>query len=490
MLLAVTIPAVAEFEEIQSRMTEFTLTNGMKFIVLERHQAPVVSCLIYAQVGSVDEPKGMSGLSHFIEHLAFKGTLTQGTTDYAQERLALAKEDRAFLALREERWKGSEVDAPKLKQLEEEFKAAQKEASRFVVPNGFFDPIRRAGGRWFSAAAGADNTAYYCSFPSNAIEVWFCVESDRFLSPVFRQFYQEREVIIEERRTMVENSPRGKLWDAFYAIAFRAHPYGTPILGHLSDLQDLSRPEAAAFFKIHYVPSNLIAVMVGDVVPQRAQQLAQAYFGRMPCAPKPEPLRTVEPPPDGERRVVLRLPAQRTIYVGYRRPGAGHPDDAVYEIICALLAEGSSSRLQRRLITETKVATDVRIVAKAPGHKYPRPLVFCVRTAPDHSNEEVEAVLEAELRRLQDEPVEQEELMGTKRRKHAGLMGELGNNFQAAGALAFAQGLTGDWRNFFRRFERLEAVTSEDIQRVARQTFDPKLRAVGVIEPVGPAKTK
>jgi len=228
------------FQEIQSRITDFTLPNGMTFIVLERHQAPVASFMTYADVGSAQEVVGITGLAHIFEHMAFKGTPTIGGNNYAEEKLALDRVDQAFDAFRAERSKGAKADPQKLKALEADFKAAQDGAGKFVVKNEYGDIIERAGGHGLNANTSWDNTHYFFSLPSNSEELWFYLESERFLHPVLREFYKEKDVVMEERRMSLESQPIGKLVDETIHISYKAHPYGVHVLGHMSDLENIT----------------------------------------------------------------------------------------------------------------------------------------------------------------------------------------------------------------------------------------------------------
>jgi predicted Zn-dependent peptidase len=477
--------AQQEFREIESRVTEFTLKNGMKFLVLERKKAPVASFVTYADVGSAQEVKGITGLAHLFEHMAFKGTDKIGTKDYARERVALEKVEQAYAALREEKRKGAKADPEKLKKLEEAFRQAQEEAGKYVASNEFGEAVERAGGRQLNATTAADRTMYFFSLPSNHMELWFWLESERFLNPVFREFYKERDVVMEERRLM-ESQPVGKLLEEFLAAAYKAHPYGEPVIGHMSDLENLTTADAVAFFRKYYIPSNLVAAVVGDVDPKRVRELAERYFGRIPGGPKPEPLRTVEPPQEAERRVTMWLRAQRMVLMGYHKPDINHPDDAVYDAISSLLSEGRSSRLYRGLVRDRKVATQVAGFPGLPGQKYPGLFIFFAMTAPGRTNQEVEKAIEEELERLIKEPVSKEELDGVKRRARASLLRQLDDNLGLAIQLSSMQALTGDWRNLFRQLDKINAVTPEDIQRVAKATFTRTNKTVAVIEPLEP----
>ena len=244
-----------------------------------------------------------------------------GTTNYAEEKLALDHVDQTFLALRAERDKGRNADPAKLKQLEADFKAAQEAAGKFVVSNEFGKAIDAAGGRGMNAGTSEDATQYFYSLPSNSIELWFYLESERFRDPVFREFYKERDVVMEERRMRTDSNPVGKLIEEFLTTAYKAHPYKEPTIGFPSDLNNFTRKDAIEFFQKYYQPSNLTSVIVGDVDPKEIKRLAEIYFGRIPSGPKPDPVRTVEPVQVAERRVTLRVNAQRCCHHGLSQAG-------------------------------------------------------------------------------------------------------------------------------------------------------------------------
>jgi predicted Zn-dependent peptidase len=454
--------AEQDFKDIEGRVTEFTLKNGMKFLVLERHQAPVASFF----------------------------TSTIGTKDYAKEKAALAEVDKTYSAWMAEKRKGAAADAPKLKALESAFRDAQEAAGKYVEKNEFGMAVERAGGRGLNASTAYDATRYFFSLPSNQAELWFFLESERFRDPVLREFYKERDVVMEERRMRTESQPIGRLLEEFLHAAYIAHPYGEPIVGHMSDLQNITRADARAFFEKYYTPANLTCVVAGDVDPKRMRALAETYFGRIPAAPKPEPIRTVEPPQNAQRRVKLELQSQRILVMGYHKPDINDPDAAVYDAIASLMSEGRSSRLYRSLVRDKKIAVQAAGFPGLPGLKYPGLFIFYSVPARGHTNEESEQVIAAELERLKTEPVRLEELDGVKRRARANLIRGLSDNTGLAMQLANWQVLTGDWRNLFRQIERINAVTPDDIQRVARKVFVNHNLTVGTIEPLETAQAK
>jgi len=482
--------AADDFKDIEGRVSEFTLKNGMKFLVLERHTAPVAAFFTYADVGSVQEVKGITGLAHIFEHMAFKGTRTIGTKDYAKEKVALEQVDQAFASLDAERLKGGKADPQKVKALETAFKAAQEAAGKFVEKNEFGEAIERAGGRGLNATTAWDSTRYFFSLPSNEAELWFYLESERFRDPVLREFYKEKDVVMEERRLRTESQPIGKLLEEFLHEAYIAHPYGEPVVGYMSDLQSITRADAEAFFKKNYGPSDLTCVVVGDVIPKQAREMAERYFGRISGGPKPAPLRTVEPPQSAERRVTLELESQRILLTGYHKPDINSPDNAVYDAISSLMSQGRSSRLYRSLVRDKKIAVQAAGIPGLPGSKYPGLFIFFSVPAQGHTNAESEKAIEEEIERLKKEPVTKEELDGVKRRARAGLIHGLGDNTSLALQLANWQVLTGDWRNLFRQLDKINAVTPEDIMRVSKAVFIKSNRTVGTIEPLETAKAK
>ena len=470
---------LAEFEK---RMTEFTLDNGLKFLVLERHEAPVISFHIYADVGAVDEVKGITGLAHLFEHMAFKGTKTVGTKDYEAEARAMAKIDELFLALKTERRKGEQADKVRLEQLQNQFKEAQEQAQEYLVHDEYEEAFSREGSSGFNAGTGQDVTQYIVSLPSNKIELWMSMESDRFLNPVLREFYKEKDVVMEERRLGTESQPVGRLLEEFLAIAYKAHPYGEPIVGHMSDLETLTRSEAEAFFKKYYLPSNLTVAIVGDVNPQEVRELAEEYFSRIPSGPKPDPVETVEPPQLGQRRVIMQDPAQPFVLIGYHKPSINHSDNAVFDAITEIVGIGRTSRLYKSLVKEKKIAVAASGFPGMPGNKYPSLFLFYAVPARGRTNQECEEAIYAEIDKLKTEPVLPEELEKAKTRSRASLIRQLASNSGLASQLTFYEVITGDWRNLFKQLDDIDRVTAEDIQRVAKKYFTTKNQTVGIID--------
>ena len=460
-------------------VTRFDLPNGMTFLVVPRHDAPVVSFFTYADVGSVDEPAGESGVAHMFEHMVFKGTTSLGTTNLAAELAAMRREDAAYGSLRSARLAGDpEVQ---LAPLAAAFGAARDSAKAFVDDAAFDRLLGLNGAEGVNAFTSADQTGYFYSLPANKAELWFATESDRFARPVLREFYQERDVVVEERRQRTDSSPTGRLFEDFLTTAFKAHPYGRPTIGYESDLQALSRTEAQAFFDAHYGVSNLTVAIVGDVDPAEVERLAAVYFGPIAATPRPERVPTVEPEQLGERRVTLVDRAQPFVVVGFHRPAGTSPADPVFSVLADLLDAGRTSRFYASLV-ETRRAVGTGVVEAYPGEKYPSLFVAYAVPAPGVPPDSVEADLLAVLDRVAAEGVTEAEVARARTRARAGLVAGLESNSGLAAALASAEVLGGGWRSLFRDIDALDAVTPADVQRVAGQTFRASNRTVATLK--------
>jgi predicted Zn-dependent peptidase len=439
--------------------------------------------------GSVQDPLGQTGLAHMFEHMAFKGTDKIGTKDYAAEKVALERVEQTYAAYIAERDKPVGRDEKKLKDLEKAWKDAVAEADKYVKPNEFPQIVEINGGEDLNANTSDDETNYFYSFPENRLELWAYLESERFLHPVMREFYKERNVVIEERRMRVDSNPIGRLLEQFTTAAFQAHEYHRPTIGWMSDLNSFSATDAKKFFDEYYIPSNMVVTVVGDVKASETMPIIEKYFGRIPSRPRPDERTTTEPPQNAERRVVLQDMSQPLYLEGYHRPDYRSPDDAVYDAIADLMSNGRTSRLYRALVRDKKIAADSAGFTGLPGNKYPHLFAFYAFPLPGHKPEEMADAIHVEIEKLKSEDISDEELKMIKTRAKANLIRSLGSNEGLANNLALYQARYDDWRELFRSVDRIDKVTKADIRRVANQTFVPTNRTVGIIEtkPAAPA---
>ena len=482
--LLASLAAAQDVASFEKRITVKKLPNGLTILICERPEAPVFSFFTMVDAGSVQDPMGRTGLAHMFEHMAFKGTDTIGTKDYAAERPALEKVEAAYAAYIGERDKTVGRDEAKLKQLEKAWKDAIAEADQYVVPNQFGKIVEQSGGEDLNAFTDYDETAYHYSLPANRLELWAYLESERFLHPVMREFYKERNVVIEERRMRTDSNPTGRLLEQFGAAAFEAHPYHRPTIGWMSDLNTFSATDAKHFFDEYYVPANMVVAVAGDVKASQVMPILEKYFGRLPNSTKPDETTTAEPPQNSERKVVLKEQSQPLYLEGYHRPDYMSKDDAVYDAITDLMSEGRTSRLFRALVRDKKIAAFSAGFTGLPGIKYPHLFAFYAFPLPGHTTQEVADAIHAEIERLKKEDISDDELRMIKTRAKANLIRGLAENQGLATQLATYQTRYGDWRELFRSVDRIDKVTKADIRRVANETFNDTNRTVGVIETV------
>jgi predicted Zn-dependent peptidase len=476
---------IASFEK---RITVKKLPNGLTVVIMERPEAPVFSFYTHVNAGSAQEVQGITGLAHMFEHMAFKGTDKIGTTNYPAEKAALARVEETYAAYQQENEKEVGRDPKKVEQLGAAWKAAIEDANQYVIPNQFGEIVESQGGVGLNANTDLDETLYYYSFPQNRLELWAYLESERFVHPVMREFYKERDVVMEERRMRTDSSPQGRLLEQFLAAAFVAHPYGRPVVGWPSDLTAFSATDAEHFFKKYYVPANVTVAVVGDVKAATLMPIMEKYFGRIPAGPEPEPLRTKEPPQRALRQVVLHDKSQPLYIEGYHRPNFHDPDDAVFDVLSDLLSKGRTSRLYRSLVRDKQVALGAS-GGSYPGNKYPNLFYFFAVPSQGHTAEEMATSIHEEIEKLKMQDVSDEELQSIKTRAKADLIRGLGDNQGLASQLGEYQATYGDWRELFRQIERIDKVSKADIKRVANKTFTEDNRTVGLMETAKPKPT-
>jgi len=483
--LLAAVAAAQDVASFEKRITVKKLPNGLTLMICERPEAPVFSFFTLVDAGSVQDPMGATGLAHMFEHMAFKGTDKIGTKDYAAEKPALAKVETAYAAYIAERDKSVGRDDATLKQLEKAWKDAIAEADKFVVGNEFGKIVEQNGGEDMNAFTSFDETGYHYSLPENRLELWAYLESERFLHPVLREFYKERNVVIEERRMRTDSNPIGRLLEQFTEAAFVAHPYHRPTVGWISDLNSFSATDAQKFFDKYYVPSNMVVAVAGDVKAAQAMPILEKYFARLPTRPRPGEFTTTEPPQNSERKVVLIDKSQPLYIEGYHRPDYRSKDDAVFDAITDLLAEGRTSRLYRALVRDKKIAASSAGFTGWPAIKYPHLFAFYAFPLPGHTPQEVGDAIHAEIDRLKKEDISDDELKMIKTRSKANLIRGLADNGGLATQLATYQTRYGDWRELFRSVDRIDQVTKADIRRIANEIFTNTNRTIGIIQTGG-----
>jgi predicted Zn-dependent peptidase len=467
-------------EGLAEKVHEYTLKNGLKVLMVPRHTSPTVAAWIRFKVGSVDERSDERGLAHLLEHMLFKGTKTLGTTNYAAEKPILDKIEATAQLLMAEKLRGEKADQKVIAQLTKELATLEQQAEKYVVKEEFADIYARNGGTGYNAFTAKDGTTYIINLPSNKMELWAAIESDRMQNAVLREFYTEMNVVKEERRRSYDAEPEGKLWETFVADAFNAHPYGQPTIGWMSDIENLTRTKAERFLHKYYAPNNAIMAIVGDIDPKKTIALIEKYFGKIPPGTPVPPVAVQEPQQAGEKRTEVIGDAEPELMIGFHKPTLPAPDDYVFDVIDMLLTNGRTSRLYQKLVVEKQIASAVSSFT-APGTRYPNLFIIGVTPRAPHTVAELESAVYEELDRLKTVPMTQPELQQILNQLEYEESRQMTSNGGLARNLTEYEAVAGTWRYMIEHRHKVAAVAPADVMRVAQQYFTRDNRNVGFI---------
>lgn len=417
------------------RVVEHTLANGMQVLLLKEPRAPLVTHQVWYRVGSRNEELGKTGLSHLTEHLMFKGTQKYG-------------------------------------------------------PKEFSRTVQRSGGS-DNAFTSRDYTAYFQNGPAKELPRWMEMEADRMrnlkVSP--ESFATEQKVVLEERRLRTEDDPVSFLSEETWAAAYKAHPYQWPVIGWYHDIESLTHKDFLKYYQTYYQPNNATLVVVGDIDPQETLAQIEKIYGAIPKGQEAPKVTALEPKQYGERRVVVQREAQVPFLImAYHVPNWEHPDCYALELLSQVLSQGRSSRLYHRLVYKERLALDV-------GSDYnldsadPSAFVLYSQPLPKKTVSQLEAALEQEIKRLQTELVGDKELQKVKNQVTAGFYMSMDSLFYR-GMLLGKLATAARWTLVKDYIPRIQAVTAEDLQRVARQYLITTNRTVGVLSPLKTDKPK
>ncbi|HEX8634424.1 MAG TPA: pitrilysin family protein, partial [Pyrinomonadaceae bacterium] len=413
------------------------------------------------------------------------------TKDHAAHSKVLAEMDQVRAELRREEValiqkarlgeisdaKDPKNRSAKHQQLRARFEELTKQEKELMIKDEYDRIYTSAGGAGLNAGTSNDFTIYFLNVPANKVELWFWMESDRLANHVFREFYSERDVVHEERRLRTDSTPTGKFNELYDSMFWQSSPYGWPVVGWPSDLEGITREEALEYFAVNYAPNNLTACLVGDIDPARAVELAKQYFGRLPRGPRePEPVRTSEMPQLAEKRMVAYAETVPQVRVRYHTVAEGHPDDFALDILGSVLS-GRTGRLYKSLVLQQAIANSA--FASHDGRKYEGLFELSSVAKPGKTPEEVEQALYKEIERLQKELVDGKELQKVKNQYAANDFRGLQSNFGLMVQLLLRDNNRG-WETLNTDPARFQAVTAEDIRRVANTYFKPENRTIAI----------
>jgi len=460
---------------------EFTLPgNGMKVLIVERHNAPVVSTRIWFNVGSVDEPRGSTGMAHLLEHMLFKGTRTLGVTDYSKEKVYLAREDSIWALIDIEKAKASPAEAV-VDTLKAHYEQILGRHKKLIIKNELWDTYLNNGGTGLNASTSEDWTQFQVQLPSNRMELWASIESDRMQHPVFREYYSERDVVKEERRRSYETQPFGLMYLGLYDKAYTVFPYKILTIGLMEDLFKLKRSTLSAFFYHYYAPNRATAVIVGDVYPNQVMPLIKRYFGSIPRQPDPPAVKAIEPPQTELRKTTVVFDSKPAIMMAWHMGDINDADNAALNVLSDILAKGRTSRLHKTIIEEQQLASSIWC-SPDPG-KYPGLFVLSGTTQGDHTDAELETAALDIIKDIQVNGIKPGELKRVKKQTRMDYLSGLRTNSGLSFQLGYYATVGGDWKMAEEFPKQIEAVAAADVQRVAKKYLVDTNRTVVYLVP-------
>ncbi|MBI5969177.1 MAG: insulinase family protein [Deltaproteobacteria bacterium] len=415
---------------------EHRLANGLRVLVGEVHSLPLVSYQVHFAAGSRYERPGITGITHLFEHMMFKGTKELGPEEFSR--------------------------------------------------------IIQANGGTLNAFTTTDNTSYYENLPADKLELAVRLEADRLenLRLTQESLEPEREVVRSERKLRSVNSPFGLLIEQLFALAYEQHPYRWPVIGWDHDLRDLTLEDCREYYRTHYSPNNAVVVVVGDAVADEVFKMVEKYYSHMPSQPPPRLTIPMEKPQRGEKRAVFKKVSQvAAFFAAFHIPGITHPDLFPSQILCAVLSAGRSSRFFEKFEKPGK-AVEARAEMGYPPFFSMDPglLQIYAIVSPSISLETLEKEIWEEVETLRQQPISPEELLKVKKQVRSYFIQGLQTLFFKGLLAGLYQVRAGDFRLLYTIFSGYEAVTADDLLRVARKYLRPENRTIVTLQPVSPSE--
>jgi zinc protease len=424
-----------ETANLFDQVVEHKLTNGLKVLLLKESRAPIITVQVWYRVGSRNECLGKTGISHLNEHLMFKGTAKYGPKFFSREVQRVGGSDNAF--------------------------------------------------------TGRDYTAYFETGPKDQLKRWLEMEADRMkgVNVDEKNFQTEKQVVIEERRMRTEDDPGNFMLEAAMAATFQAHPYQWPVIGWLHDIESISLEDYQNYYHRFYQPNNCTLVVVGDIEPQEALKEIEATLGNLPAGPDPPKVTAKEPQQFGERRIEVRREAQfPNLLMNYHVPNWQDPDAYPLELLNRILSQGRSSRLYNELVYKQKLALEVGVDYNLDTTD---PYIFMLygQPMPDKTVAQLEAALNAEIKKMQTDLVSATELQKAKNQTAAAFYMALDSIFYR-GMLLGRTATVGNWTLLKEFIPKIQQVTAADVRQVAKKYLVPENRTVGLLVPIKTGKPK
>jgi len=488
---AFVLAAFAQAAGVTLDVKEYVLQNGMKILMIPKPGVPRVVCHIYFQVGSINERPGITGSAHVHEHLMFKGTEVMGVTDYGKDSAIDRKVDALMDRIYREKYWKADGDAAKIAGWQKEVGELAAAEKAFIIKDDLWTHYMKNGGTGLNASTSQETTGYYVTLPSNKVELQMLLESDRLMNARFREFYSEKDVIMEERR-LSENQPGYFFGEQVNAAFYAASPYHWDVIGWMDDLKKMTKQDLIDFHNRYYVPNNAVAIYVGEFDPAAIIAMAEKYFGRIPKGPDLEPIRTGEPPQYSEKRLTGEGPAATSLQMMFHTPPDGHADTAALSILASTLGSGGggrgggrggggggTGRLYKLLVRDKQMAVSASASSRPQWYVGSFQFSATPRVDKGVQPEDLEKEIWAEVEKVKKDGLTEEEIQKAKNKGEAAFIRGLASTSGLAGRVGRAD-LKRGWRSILTDLDDLKKVTNEDIKRVAAEYFvkDNSLTAI------------
>ncbi|MDB5105050.1 MAG: peptidase family [Fibrobacteres bacterium] len=452
------------------------LDNGLKVILFPDRQSPTIACRLFFVTGSVHENFENNGIAHLLEHMLFKGTKKVGVKDAAKDAEYVKQIDELMARMR----MLAPGDTAAASALRKKYDSLIAEERKLLIKYELWEAYEKAGGTGLNAFTSDLMTAYFVTLPKNKLDLYLWLESDRMQNAVLREFYSERDVVMEERRMRVEDSPTGRYWESLMGVFYEAHPFRLPTIGYPSNIRNLTREMADEHYRKYYKPNNAILVLAGDIDSPAAMESIRKYFGSIKRGSEFPPIVVEEPQQPGEKRMIIRKNAAKPrLDIMFHTPGFDHPDLYALDIVEGVLS-GKSGRLYKKLVKDLKIA-----LGASGGNgldKYTSNFSVSVDLDGDPKLDKVEKAVWDVLYDMGRKPITERELTRAKNQVAARTLRQLLDKEELATELAFWE-MRGGW-DYINKFpDRVQQVTAQQVQDVCKKYFYRKNSTTGVILP-------
>lgn len=472
---------------LEEAVVEKKLPNGITLLMINRGYAPTLAFEVSFSVGSADESYDTAGTAHLLEHMLFKGTDRIGTRNWDKEKPVLERIEVVGETL--DRLKRENPANPRIPDLEKELEELQRLHSEYVDPVPYSRLYKAQGGVGFNASTSRDRTAYYIQLPSEKLRLWAETETERLRNPVLREFYLERNNVIEERLMRYDSRGEGLLYERFNAVAYMAHPYRHPTIGWKTIIPFLSIKDVRSFYNRYYIPSRMTIAIVGKQDTRETFRIINETFGSLPAKPDPGRPLVKEVEQMGERRFSISFREKPQLIMGWHKPAAPHHDDYALDLAAELLGGSTTSWLHRTLVLESNKATEVVVWNGSPGARYDNQFVIFAAPAPGVALEDLEQAIYAEMEAFR-EAVTDEMVRDAKRKMTASFIFGMDSNKSLAHILSYYNAVLGDWRYASGYARVLREIEAKDLQAAMARYCVSRNRTVGYLHELSDKDTK